>query len=477
MPTAPPSARAPRRRVSLGRRGVLVTLAGGNALTAALAIGSQPVLARLFTPAEFGIAETFVAALTVVFPVASLRYEDALVLPESDDDARAIWHVAAALTGIVALVLMAAPLAGPWLRGGAYGDLVPFLGLLAPGLLALRLQRLADAWLVRTRRYGALTAANVARSAATGGARLAYGAAGAGHGLVTGFVLGNAVAVLAQIRAVVSSGLFASRPSWAAMRRVAVRYRRFAGYTAPSALLAALSSRLPLLALAALFPLDVVGWLGRVILVVATPIGFLGAAASRVLVAEGAAAHRDGRLASVVADTHRLLARVGAWPLLALLVAGPDAFEVVFGAAWREAGVYARLTAPWLVLATHAATLTPVFDLTERHRRDLASTLALTLGIGAALVAARALALDARATVALLGVVGAGLRIVHLGALLHVARVGVRESLAAFVRPAGLAAATLVPVAALVASGAPPLWTVAALGVSGAAYAAALLRR
>lgn len=444
-------------------------------VAALVTLASQPLLGRLYTPAQFGMAETFVAFLTVVFPIASLRYEDALALPESDDDARAVWHLAALLTLGACGLLLLAPLAAPALRGGPYTEIVPLLGLLAPGLLALRTQRLADAWLVRARRYGALTAANVARSASTTGGRLAL--SGSGHGLVTGFVVGNALAALAQARAVATSGLLSGRPSVAAMRRMAIRYRRFAVYTTPSALLAALSSRLPLLALAALFPLDVVGWLGRVILVVATPIAFLGSAASRVLVAEGPAAHRDGRLAEVALDTHRMLARVGVWPVLALVVAGPVIFVTVFGPAWHEAGVYARLTAPWLVLATHAATLTPVFDIAERHRRDLAATLVLTLGMAAALIGAVAARLDARTTVALLGAVGAVLRLGHMAVLLNVAGVRLRDAVAVFLKPIAVAGLTLMPAAAFVAAGASVAWTGAALALSAAAYAAAMLRR
>ncbi len=462
----------------LRRGGALTGLAGGNALAALVTLGAQPVLARLFSPAEFGVAETFAALLALAFPVASLRYEDALVLPESDDDARAVWHVALGLTlGAVALVALA-PLAAPLAMDSESGRaLAPFLWLFAPGLFALRAQRLADAWLVRQRRFGSITAATVARSVTTSAWRLAAGVLGQSGGLVTGFVGGNAAAVVVQARALVRSGLFAARPSWTAMRRVAVRYRRFALYTTPSTLLAALSSRLPLLALAALFPLDVVGHLGRVLLVVATPLGFVGGALSRVLTADGAAAHRAGTLAPLALRTHALHASVGLWPCLALMVAGPDAFEVVFGAAWREAGEYARLTAPWFVLASHAATLSPLFDLTERHRRDLASTLALFAGMALALVVAAVLDASAPATIALLGAVGAALRIAHIAVLLRVAGVTAGAALRSIWPSAVTAAVALVPVAVAVFRGAPPLAVVALLAVSGLAYAAVEGRR
>lgn len=460
------------------RGGALTGLATGNALAAIITLGAQPVLARLFSPADFGVAETFAALLALAFPVASLRYEDALVLPESDDDARAVWHVALGLTlGAVALVALA-PLATPFaLRSESGRALTPFLWLFAPGLFALRAQRLADAWLVRQRRFSSITAATVARSVTTSTWRLAAGVLGHSGGLVTGFVGGNAAAVAVQGRSLVRSGLFDARPSWVAMRRVAVRYRRFALYTTPSTLLAALSSRLPLLALAALFPLDVVGHLGRVLVVVATPLGFVGGALARVLTADGVAARRAGTLTPLALRTHALHASVGLWPCLALVVAGPDAFDVVFGAAWREAGVYARLTAPWFVLASHAATLSPLFDLTERHRQDLASTLALFAGMALALIVAAIQESSATATIALLGATGAALRIGHVAVLLRVAGVTTSEALRSIAASGLTATLTLVPVVVAVARSAPPLAALALLVASGLAYAAVEGRR
>ncbi len=458
--------------------GAVVGMTGGSALAAVVTLGAQPVLARLFTPADFGVAETFAALLALAFPIASLRYEDALVLPESDDDARAVWHLAAALTAIAVALVALAPLAAPFVVGTESGAaLAPFLWLLAPGLFALRAQRLADAWLVRQRRFGSITAANVARAVATGAWRVGAGALGHSGGLVTGFVGGNALAVAAQVRPLVQTGLFAARPSLTAMQAAARRYRRFALFTTPSTLLAALSARLPLLALAAMFPLDVVGHLGRVFLALAVPLGFAGGALSRVLTADGADARRTGTLAPLALRTHALHASLAAWPCLALVVAGPDAFEVVFGPLWREAGLYARVAAPWVVLAAHAATLSPLFDLTERHRRDLAATLALFTGTAAALAAAFLVGMSAFHTIALLGAAGAVLRLGHIAALLRVAHVRAAPALAAVAAPLATAALALVPVGAAVALGAAPLVTVGVLVASGLAYAAAEARR
>src|SRR5690606_29477155 len=62
-------------------------LVGGTAGAQLITIAATPLLTRLYTPNDFGVLAVYMSVLALFTVVASLRYELAIPLPESDDDA------------------------------------------------------------------------------------------------------------------------------------------------------------------------------------------------------------------------------------------------------------------------------------------------------------------------------------------------------------------------------------------------------
>ncbi|MEM6782698.1 MAG: hypothetical protein AAF624_03075, partial [Bacteroidota bacterium] len=154
------------------------------------------------------------------------------------------------------------------------------------------------------------------------------------------------------------------------------------------------------------------------------------------------------------------------FPSLAVLVAGPSLFAFVFGDVWAEAGRYAQLTAPWVLLAAIAAPMTALFDVLERQRADLGFSVVMFVVLTGAITLA-SVSLDAEGTVLVAGVLGAVLRVAHLGWMFHLARVPYRGVLS----DAGAALLRVSPLVVLIAvvegSGAGPVWTFAATVLGG----------
>jgi O-antigen/teichoic acid export membrane protein len=144
------------------------------------------------------------------------------------------------------------------------------------------------------------------------------------------------------------------------------------------------------------------------------------AAVGQVFFVRAAEAHRRGALGPLTRQMHARLAALASYPILAAAVAGPALFGLVFGAEWSDAGLYARLLAPWLLLSAVAPPLGRVFDVTERQRTDLAFSAIQAVGLATALAIASTGDDPVRA-VALAGAAGAVLRAVQLGWLLRTA--------------------------------------------------------
>ncbi len=464
-----------------GFRASVLTLLSGAATALLLAYLAKPVLTRLYTPGAFGLADVFVALLGVLIPISSLRYEDALMLPESDREAASVLGLAAVL---VAAFVALTGLLLPWREAfaGFLGApaLASWLWLLPPALLIMRAARLSELWLTRAKRFRPISAAQATQAGAMVTARIGAGLppiqAGAG-GLIGGFVFGNMVAAALLLWAALrrSGALFREAFRGFHLRDLARRYRRFPLFSMPSTLLSALLTRMPFFLLLPFFGQSVVGLFGLAFNAMLIPLSLVGAAVAQVFFVHAAEAHRDGTLAGLTATVHRRLVMIGLFPTLALLLAGPDVFDFVFSAAWRTSGRYVQYLGPWLFLSAVASPLTRLFDVLERQRLDLAVSLGMFVVLAAALYAGARTG-DADVCLAALGLAGGAARAAQIVILTRLSGV----SWGALARPYlrylifGLPGLLLLGVSLTFHR---PVLTTAAFAGAGATYVLLVLRR
>jgi len=406
------------------RRATLV-LFTGSSVGIVVSYLAQPILTRQYSPEAFGTADVFMAIVSLLFPIASLRYEDALLLPKEEHEAVSLFWLSVWLTvGTTLLTAVLSLVAVPWLAGTPYAPLIPWLPWLSAGVFLSRASRILVQWSARCQTFGPIAHSNSNRAFVTSGWRVAAGwvSPGAG-GLIHGFIVGHLASTLGLLwgTRTISTPIRTLAPlsSLVAMAR---RYKRFAFFTTPASLLNNLSSRLPLFLLGLFYSLETVGQFGRVLLLLPVPLGLATSALGGVFHVQIARIGRRGPLGKETSSTFVRLAAVGFLPTALICVTGPELFALFFGESWREAGLMAQRTAPWLYLASVAAPLTALFDVLERHRLDffislvLSGTLAGALWLGGM----HFTALDA---LLLAGIVGGSVRIVQIGVLLYLARV------------------------------------------------------
>lgn len=464
-----------------GFRASVFTLLSGSTFALALGYLARPFLTRLYTPADFGLADVFIALVGILMPVASLRYEDALMLPEDDRDAASILGLAALLTSAFAALMLLLIVPGVALasRMGA-PDLAAWLWLIPPTLLILRASKLAEMWLTRQKRFKPVSAGQVVQSstmvAVRVGAALPPWHAGPG-GLIGGFVAGHAVAALLLLTAALRHGAHALGAAFRteALRATASRYRRFAVFSMPSTLLGALMSRLPFLLLLFFFDRTIVGHFGLAFNAVLVPLSLLGGAVAQVFFVHAAEAVREDTLAPLTTTVHRRLVMAGLYPTLALLLAGPDVFAVVFSETWRTAGTYVQYLAPWLFFTALSVPLTRLFDVLERQRLDLMTSLILfTVLLSALLVGG--FAGDPERCLLLLGLAGGATRCGQMLLLLRLGGVSWGSLVRPFARYTAFSLPGLLLTVAALSLHHPVLTTLAA-ALGGVLYVTLLLLR
>lgn len=345
----------------------VAVVVGGTAAAQAITVAVSPLITRLYGPEIFGVFGVFMAALALITPLANLSYGAAIVLPESDDEARTLFKLAALIglvTTLVSFVIVA-------VFDDEIAEAIGFtadsrLLLIAPVMVMLSaLAEPLHHWLYRMKQFGVISRTAVIEAAANGLTKVGIGAVSATvPALLTTGVIASALQVSllwASARHTLMGRMAANDhvrdPAAShAMKDVARRYRDFPLFKAPNDWLNMISNSFPPLILAAAFGPIPAGFYLLARRVVVLPITVISSAIGPIFLTRFVeATHGSERLRPLLLKGTAALAAAGLVPFGVIVAFGPWLFSFVFGAGWEPAGEYARWLCLWFYFAFIAA--------------------------------------------------------------------------------------------------------------------------
>jgi len=351
----------------------VLTLVSGTAVAQVIAIIASPVITRLYGPESFGLLALFTSITGIIGVIACMRYELAIMLPSDDKDSINILGLCFLMVTIITVITSI----GLFLGSGALlsilnaQDLAPYVWLVPPFIFVSGLFLALNYWNSRTRHYGRLSIARVTSALTTTGTQL-----GAGFG---GFASGGSLIGASLVGSAVSTGVLGGQIwredgalikrnlSWNGIVAVLRRYKKFPLIDSTSALLNTISWQLPVLLLSAFFSPVIVGFYALGMMVLQTPVSFIGGAIAQVFFQRAAEAKREGTLDILVENVFRVLIIVGLFPILILTLIGRDLFSVVFGAIWQEAGIFAQILGLWIIFWYISSPLSTIYIVLEKQ--------------------------------------------------------------------------------------------------------------
>jgi O-antigen/teichoic acid export membrane protein len=332
---------------------------------------AAPILARLFTPSDFGVLAVYTSTIGTVGALASLQYHQAVLLPEKDGPAAQLLSVALACTLFVSLLSAAVVFAcGQRIAGfiGAPG-LAPHMWLVPLGILGIAYYEAWSHWSLRKKIFGTLARTRVMQGLAQTGIQLVSGVASLGTpGLLFGQLAGQVVGTTTLVRHAWRenpAAFRAIRPS--SMWHEAKQHQRFPIYSTWSVLFSALSMQAPVFLLSFYFGEHVTGLYAVGQRVLMMPVALIAKSTSQVLFSAGAEEERAGTLAPTVERLFASLSRIGLAPAFVLALSAQDVFTLLFGQRWVEAGLFAEWLTPWLFFVFLAFPLMPLSSILQRQ--------------------------------------------------------------------------------------------------------------
>ena len=362
------------------------TLLTGNVIAQGIGFLAYLVLGRLFTPDDFGLYNIFYSYIEVLIILSTCKYELAIVVADSDEEASNITRLTLRLNAIFSFLLLTVALILA-LTHTRLSSLPPQLYLFIPPMVFFcGTTRVYIFLFNRYKHYRQIATSEVVTSLSGTLLKILFGllnstlqllhAIGLPLGTILGKVAGNIYYRLKIGKLKVKHEISQERPS-ACRLEVPIfnshlsPYKNFPLYAMPKELVSSFSANLPFLWLSIYFDNALIGLFGLALTFTMRPVNILANAFEKVFYASYS--ERVGQRQPLWRDTMRFVGYLNA-AVIPVVVVGfffaEPLFTFLFGAKWVGTGYYVRCIIPWLVVLLNANSLAFVANIFSTQRID-----------------------------------------------------------------------------------------------------------
>jgi O-antigen/teichoic acid export membrane protein len=170
--------------------------------------------------------------------------------------------------------------------------------------------------------------------------------------------------------------------SFSTQKSMARKYRHLPMANTPQVVVDMAQAYGPVYLLSIFFSNTILGWYSLSLRMLQAPMWLIGSSIGQVFYKDAAEYFvQHGNLRQPIQKTIKTAVAIALPVMVILIIAGPWLMSFVFGSQWREAGVYARILAPWMFFEFIRSTIYSALLVTGKVRSMLIISL-----IGAALI-------------------------------------------------------------------------------------------
>lgn len=320
----------------------------GTAIAQGIGVVATPILARIFTPEDFGVYALYTAISAVVATLVTLRYEVRILLPGSELEASRLLSLVLVLilsTGSAIVVLSL-----------AYSQI--FGGIVSPesDLHWLTLACLAGVfgaiisgvnyWLNRIGDYSRIAGLRILQALVSAALAVAAGLLFIQNGLILAHIL--SMLVMLVLYATFGRAPILRFFSWKQLSTVGRAHRRAPLYLLPTALIDSFVTQLPVILIISLFSSELAGNYRMAWLLLGLPGVLIGGAFAQVFFQRMSIRWANRQpVKRMLIKSWLILASLGVAPMITIMIFGETIFNVFLGEQWREAGKMGVILAPF----------------------------------------------------------------------------------------------------------------------------------
>ena len=365
----------------------MLTLALGSGVARIVGIASIPIVTRIYSPADYGLLALYISIVSILVPIATLRYSTAIPLPKTDALAINIMILGLLLIAIYSAILSSLLFlfGGTILAWFDMAELSQWWWLIVLGVAGTASYELFSLWATRKKQYKVMAKTELSQSLVGSTVKI-------GLGLLAfkpmGLIIGQFFAQSAGMGGLIKASAKDFKRLMPEINRKRVKllafyYRDFPYFRLPSQLLLQVSSNAPILMMASLYSRELTGQLSLAIMAISLPTGLVGQSMAKAFYAEIAAVGKRDlvKVRAITIDVQKKLFLVGVPLTILVMIFAQPLFKLVFGPEWEVAGEYITILAPFILLQLTSSPLAQVLNITGSQRSFLLLNIVRLIGL------------------------------------------------------------------------------------------------
>jgi len=359
-----------------------------SALVMLFPIISAPIVARLYTPADFGTYAVFFSLATIFSAISSLELRNVALLESARKDGA---HGALLALSVVTLFsfgvfLVLQLLPDAWLIPILGRHILPFLTWLPASVFLMGLSLVLYTWATREKEYKILARNKLILGLATMFFQIGIGLTEPGP---IGFIVSNLLGLL--LASILLMALFLRKlrilkPKFGIRSAVAQfrRHFRLTVWTAPATLVNSLSQFLPDLLINRFFGAALLGQYSLAVRMINMPIAFMSTSIQTFFQQQASEEFNGHGHCKASFWRFFVLASAGAILfILPVILLVPYVFPIIFGSQWTEAGTLVQAVAFLTIVRFISSPLSYIWIIRGQQRLDFIWQIGLlAIGLG-----------------------------------------------------------------------------------------------
>ncbi|EPJ45829.1 MAG: hypothetical protein OFPII_24770 [Osedax symbiont Rs1] len=333
----------------------ILTLMTGTSIAQAIPIAISPILTRIYSPEEFGVLAIYIAVVSFIAIVVTMRYELAIVLPKTDKEAINVLALSLVIVCIIVLtvtllIFLFKTQILSMLGVKSIGD---FLYFVPVSVFLAGLNQSFNYWSNRKKYYDNISISQISQSITVGVGQVGLGSGGLSYGLIFGNILGRFICAFFLLNKFIKNDLvYIKEVNKKDILNQMRMYKDFPLINSLHAFSDIIRSSGSVMLIATFFGSAVLGVYALSLRVLQVPTGVVGSALGQVLYQRFTVIYNDNNdnLYEYVTKILLKLFILALPVFIFLYFVSPGLFAWVFGEKWRVAGEYSQILIPYLFM-------------------------------------------------------------------------------------------------------------------------------
>ncbi|MEZ8922423.1 lipopolysaccharide biosynthesis protein [Vibrio cyclitrophicus] len=350
----------------------ILTLIAGSFFAKLIAVLSIPVITRIYSPDDMGGLSMFIAIVSILIPIATLRYNVAIPLPKSERQASSILQLCLLINLMFFLLLTVIIV----FFNDEFNSLINFdfsfyiLILIPVAVFGAGIYETFESYASRNKEFKLIAKTKIYQSVSGNFAKIFLGYMGAG---VLGLVLGHVITLVGGLSKFYFK--FKSHSDLLTLNRkflvkVSKKYASFPIYRLPSQFILIFSGKAPLLFFGVYYSSYEAGQLGLSLMCLAFPISLIATSAGQAFYSEIAKLGKSNpsKTLDITRTLFLKMLLVGFIPTFILMYFSQNIFVIAFGEKWRDAGVFTEILSVYILFQFVSTPLVSVLNVYSKQK-------------------------------------------------------------------------------------------------------------